>query len=678
MLLKSLGKTNCLTHIPNDINLELNNGTLTLKAGSKVYVPNGFESDGVTSIFDEVVIESDIKVYKSDTSTNTRLIYYRKESNSIGTFAYSSSGTTTPTDSGNIVFYNTTDNTIRLYVAGVLQTEAYSLPLAIVSAGNGVMINSIDQIFNGFGYIGSTVFALPGVKGLIPNGWDEVGRYNNIEVELDRVVINSGAWTGSKTRQLFLTAEKRILGGIYYFKQSTPPSITSANYERWYNIEENLMYYHSQEGTEWLVANPKLASIGQVISTSGEVTSLTINSVQTKHDYKNYILSRKKISDWTQPILTANGTMGKSSFACNQSDYYPASSAEVDQKAWIMFSGTEYDSINEWQINDVSTSSTYWAKFYNPNPLKITELLVTNGNNSYAPATFVLQGSNDDSTYTNLGTTNVGDFTSGEKGATWNATIDTTGWYKYYKIVVTPRVTTSIQVARLKITAEEMRVNRYLFARSKRKYYKYEGGTEPNATVVGSPTISNGIVSGFSTSNYLTYNKSVGTITSFEQVIKLKTGSNITTHQIIAAGQTCTGFGSIAIANSKILIYISSNGTSNDISSGTASSNTLTASTDYWLKYYWNGSIYKIDISTDDSNYTNYLTINSSLAPNFTGYVGMGTDTGASNKNPFLGSIDLTQSYIKINNKMWWNGTKAIESTVDDYDYYEYESLKFY
>lgn len=33
--------TNRILEIPQDIKLELNNGTLTLKAGSKVYVPNG-------------------------------------------------------------------------------------------------------------------------------------------------------------------------------------------------------------------------------------------------------------------------------------------------------------------------------------------------------------------------------------------------------------------------------------------------------------------------------------------------------------------------------------------------------------------------------------------------------------------------------------------------------------
>lgn len=46
--------------IPQDIKLELNNGTLTLKAGSRVYVPNGFESDGTTPKFILKTIQSDI------------------------------------------------------------------------------------------------------------------------------------------------------------------------------------------------------------------------------------------------------------------------------------------------------------------------------------------------------------------------------------------------------------------------------------------------------------------------------------------------------------------------------------------------------------------------------------------------------------------------------------------
>ena len=61
--------SNCITEIPQDIKLELNNhGTLKLKAGSKVYVPNGFESDG-SNRFDEIVIENNIRV---DTKKNNQ------------------------------------------------------------------------------------------------------------------------------------------------------------------------------------------------------------------------------------------------------------------------------------------------------------------------------------------------------------------------------------------------------------------------------------------------------------------------------------------------------------------------------------------------------------------------------------------------------------------------------
>jgi hypothetical protein len=54
--------TNCITEIPQDIKLELANGVLTLKAGSKVYVPNGFEQDGTTPKFDVVTIENDLSI----------------------------------------------------------------------------------------------------------------------------------------------------------------------------------------------------------------------------------------------------------------------------------------------------------------------------------------------------------------------------------------------------------------------------------------------------------------------------------------------------------------------------------------------------------------------------------------------------------------------------------------
>ena len=164
--------TNRILEIPQDIKLELNNGTLTLKAGSKVYVSNG------PGVFTESSVTTDRTVV-SNTLTGKFFIF----SSSSGLFAESmstQSGSTFPSSatSGN-KFYNTTENKLYRYNGTEWQPIEYSLPLAIVTLSSG-SVTSIDQVFNGFGYIGSTVFALPGVKVQIPNGRNEDGTCRSI------------------------------------------------------------------------------------------------------------------------------------------------------------------------------------------------------------------------------------------------------------------------------------------------------------------------------------------------------------------------------------------------------------------------------------------------------------------------------------------------------------------
>lgn len=57
-------------------------------------------------------------------------------------------------------------------------SNSYSLPLAKITVYEG-RVYSIDQIYNGFGFIDNTVFVLPGVKGLIPAGRDNEGGLHN-------------------------------------------------------------------------------------------------------------------------------------------------------------------------------------------------------------------------------------------------------------------------------------------------------------------------------------------------------------------------------------------------------------------------------------------------------------------------------------------------------------------
>lgn len=175
--------SNCITHIPQDIKLTLSNGTLTLKAGSKVYVPNG------AGVFDEVVRNSDL-VYSFGTPANGRYLVFNSQyfyllSNCV------SGATDSKAGQAYHSWYDTTNNLIKQYWAdGSTPARTDSLPVAIITISGGV-ITSIDQVFNGLGYIGSTVFALPGVKGLVPNGRNADGSLKNIEWVASQVITST-------------------------------------------------------------------------------------------------------------------------------------------------------------------------------------------------------------------------------------------------------------------------------------------------------------------------------------------------------------------------------------------------------------------------------------------------------------------------------------------------------
>lgn len=203
--------TNCLTEIPQDIKLELNNGTLTLNAGSKVYVPNG------AGVFDVRNINSDT-VLSTPSGTNqwlcaisaTGTILTRPLSNCVsGAGATATTGFAYDTTANSIGFYNT---------SGVLQYSNISLPICTITTTDSV-ITSIDQVFNGFGYIGSTIFALPGVKGLVPNGRNEDGTLKSVLIQINSVITRTFNATGA----LYIGLQTTGFGGIIKSNYSYDP-----------------------------------------------------------------------------------------------------------------------------------------------------------------------------------------------------------------------------------------------------------------------------------------------------------------------------------------------------------------------------------------------------------------------------------------------------------------------
>lgn len=254
--------------------------TLVLKKGSKVYVPNGKNVDGSLK-FDEVVIASDINfTYTYAPSTNTQVMLFINNTGTASVYtrivADCFSGTTQP--SGNYRnWYNTTEN--KMYSIGnnaTIEGSSFSLPIAIITQSSSGVTTSIDQIFDWCGYIGSTTFVLPKVKGLIPNGWNSDGTYKSIEFETSEVLTYTLPVRTDNGLYLVLSTWGLDYWGLSTFTSGTRPS-TPTNYTRWYNKDTNYWEQYT-DVNGWEIVPAFIC--GEFNTSSGTITSLTPYTAQ--------------------------------------------------------------------------------------------------------------------------------------------------------------------------------------------------------------------------------------------------------------------------------------------------------------------------------------------------------------------------------------------------------------
>lgn len=274
--------SNYIRYINQDIKLELNNGTLTLKAGSKVYVPNG------PGVFDVVTVSSDIIL--TSLQDRTGLLYYSSESIYTEEVGRSYSG---PSYTGGTygMWYDTTNNKIGWTKDGG-STFSYnrSLPLSVVTVTTSG-VSSIDQVFNGFGYIGSTIFALPGTVVSMPNGKEENGVLKNTEVEITsvRTVTLGSADTTDYIGYLSPTGINYMLATNYY--ESAIPPTNKNGYAMWLNTQDNHFYVKnfSVSGSAWELVDA-LGNICKFTTSSGKITKFESKSVLSLLDTNTFNL----------------------------------------------------------------------------------------------------------------------------------------------------------------------------------------------------------------------------------------------------------------------------------------------------------------------------------------------------------------------------------------------------
>ena len=238
--------TNRILEIPQDIKAELNNGVITIKAGTKVYIPNGFETDGITRKFDIIILTKDL-TYTEPTSTALTLpLFVSSNGNGLFRRGNNNSGKTVP-DNYTGAFYNLTTNKMESYNGGSLSVTM-SLPICVCtnSATTGNNMVSIDQIFNGFGYIGSTLFLLPGVKTVVPDGRNEDGTCKN-KAPSTVTSVKTETISRAVTAYMFTNFVSSVIAIHHYVCSKTKPIVTETTL--WYNPETNLPSQVLSDGT---------------------------------------------------------------------------------------------------------------------------------------------------------------------------------------------------------------------------------------------------------------------------------------------------------------------------------------------------------------------------------------------------------------------------------------------
>ena len=181
----------------------------------------------------------------------------------------------------------------------------------------------------------------------------------------------------------------------------------------------------------------------RLIITSTTEINLGINEIEISAYIENSVTWTKTLSPWTQPVLSSNGTMGGSSFACDMS------SINSSRYAWHAFDGsTAQVADNQAQT---SNSMPAWISFYNPEPIIVTQMTVYNGDTP--PVDWEFQCSDDNSTWTTL--------TSGTNTVTtnwenWSFDVPNSGAHKYYRFYVTSSTYQYyLGINEFKITAHE-------------------------------------------------------------------------------------------------------------------------------------------------------------------------------------------------------------------------------
>lgn len=183
-----------------------------------------------------------------------------------------------------------------------------------------------------------------------------------------------------------------------------------------------------------------------------------------------------------------------------------------------------------------------------------------------------------------------------------------------------------------------------------------------NYDVIGTPTINTqtGVASNFSevVPSILKTNKVIkNNPASFERQICFTTSNDVTTTQFLTSDDGYQGI-VFGIEEGKFIWYASSDGGNWNVLGGVTGITNLSANTKYWVRLIFDGSTYKCYLSTTGAflgEETTEISVNSTTKVYGGSYTYIGGQVLSGYYFAFKGSIDLSDTYIKIEGNNFWS-----------------------
>lgn len=173
-----------------------------------------------------------------------------------------------------------------------------------------------------------------------------------------------------------------------------------------------------------------------------------------------------------------------------------------------------------------------------------------------------------------------------------------------------------------------------------------------NYEVVGSPTITDGVASGFSGSDYLTLNNDIAANQSFYFKVKFTTSGSTSVYKAILGSRQTRLLTLAQSSSKKLALQIGDTGSA--YAAEIFGITTLVPNKQYTAIIDYDKTNFKLYLSENGEDFTEEGTAAYVLQDDIT--INIGRNWSSSSSFSFGGSIDLKETYIKVNDQLWFYG----------------------